>query len=192
MVVSPVIGAVLYVWLHDRRSAERVIDVLVLWVVPPLVAWQIIPHAWERRTLWPLAAAAAGMLVLNLLERSSRRIAPHADNVAIAVGLASIAVHALLEGGALVPGQARSSFLVAVALHRVGVGFMIWWLISPRHGAKLAGIAVGSLVLASVVGSLLGSRIFHAHSPASDLYLAFVAGSLLHVIFHQGRADHRH
>jgi hypothetical protein len=49
------------------------------------------------------------------------------------------------------------------------------------------------VVLATLAGYGVGSGVLgHAHRQGIELYQAFVSGSLVHVVFHQGRHDHRH
>jgi hypothetical protein len=75
----------------------------------------------------------------------------------------------------------------------VPVGLVIWWLIRPRHGIGLASLGIATTVLATLAGFGVGGEILgDAHGPMVELYQAFVSGSLVHVVFHQGRHDHSH
>lgn len=192
---APVLGPVLYAMFHGGDRAVQLVDRFVYVSVPALVAWQVAPFAIERGTLLVLGAVAGGFLVPTLFERASRSLEAHADNLAIVVGLSGLVIHAALEGAAFAPlgTPADTAFGLAVALHRVPVGLIIWWLIRPRHGIAAAAAGVGSLLLATLVGVALGSEfIGPTHSSGTELYQAFVSGSLVHVVFHQGRHDHDH
>ena len=190
--LAPVVGVFLYIWLHNRPSTIRAIDAVVLWILPVLVAVHVLPHAWAERHIAPLIAVLLGAGVLYVIEKISRSLARHADDLAIVLGVLSIAVHALLEGGALTPATASAPFAIAVILHRVAVGLLIWWLLEPRHGVGLAMAGVGAILVATTIGFAAGTEILPDGHGAIELYQAFVAGSLLHVVFHQGRRDHRH
>jgi len=171
------------------------VDGFVYLAVPALVAVQILPHAVSERDVTLVFLAAAGALVPTAFERFSRSLAHHTDDLAILVGVSGLVVHATLEGAALAPPSGRVEPLLgwAVILHRVPVGLVIWWLIRPRHGIPLASLGVGSLVLATLAGAALGHELTGpGHGEGFDHYAAFVAGTLLHVVFHQGRHDHRH
>ena len=79
------------------------------------------------------------------------------------------------------------------------VGFLLisdlrlWWLICPRFGSGWAAAGVGSIVLATLGGYVLGAEVLGGmHSAGAELYQAFVSGSLVHVVYHQGRHDHDH
>ncbi len=190
--LAPVAGVLLYVWLHGRPNTMRAIDTVVLVALPVLVAVQVLPHAWTERRIAPLIAVLLGGGVLYLVERISRSMARHTDNLAILLGVFSMAVHALLEGGALMPATASAPFTFAVILHRVAVGLLVWWLLEPRHGVAVAMAGVGAILVATTIGFAAGTEILPDGHAAIELYQAFVAGSLLHVVFHQGRRDHQH
>ena len=192
---APVLGALVYGALHHRPVATRLVDGLVYLAVPILVALQVLPDSWSPRELWILAAVALGAGLYFLLERASKALAKHADNLALLVTLSGLLLHAFLEGAALRSGDALEDtfFVVAVFLHRLPVGLIIWWLIRPRHGPLLASVGIGSIVAATLAGAAGGGLVASVEPGAGlELYQAFVAGSLLHVVFHQGRSDHRH
>ena len=192
---APVAGPVLYGVLHDQPKATRFVDGFVYLAVPTLVAWQVLAFTWEQRSGLAIAAVAAGLLIPVGMERISNVFEDHADKAALVVGLSGLLLHALLEGTALAPGSEAIAipFALAVIVHRVPVGLVIWWLIRPRYGASAAGTGVGLVVLATLAGFGVGAELLgDAHGRGIELYQAFVSGSLVHVVFHQGRHDHRH
>jgi hypothetical protein len=193
--VAPLLGPVLYRALHDRPRAVQAVDNFVYVAVPLLVAWQVLPHAWEDRNLVALLAVTGGFLLPALIERVSHALAEQTDNLAMVVGLSGLVLHAMLEGTALVPGVTAvdATFAAAVILHRIPVSLVIWWLIRPRFGTTAAAAGVGSIVLATLAGYGLGTEFLaDVHGSGAELYQAFVSGSLVHVVFHQGRHDHDH
>lgn len=195
VLAAPAAGPALYRILHGHPRAARVVDGSVYVAVPALVAWQVLPHAWAERSLLAIGAVGVGLLLPLGMERVSRALAPRTDDVALLAGLSGIVVHALLEGAALVPGSdegVATPLALAVVLHRIPVGLVIWWLIRPRHGVAAASAGVGSLILATLVGFGLGGLLGEAHGSAAEIYQALVSGSLVHVVFHQGRHDHDH
>lgn len=193
-VLAPILGPLLYRLLHPRPGAVRLVDGSVYLLVPILVAWQVLPHAWEHRHIEPVVAVIAGFILPALIERASHRLADQTDNLAIVVWLSGLALHALLEGAAFAgPGDIEAPFGLAVVLHRIPVGLVIWWLIRPRFGTTLAAVGVASLVVATLAGFGLGTELLgDAHGSGADLFQAFVGGTLVHVVFHQGRHDHDH
>ena len=187
-VAAPAFGALLYGWLHERPETVRYLDGLMYVAVPGLVAWQVLPHAWAQHGLFAILVMAAGMATPNLIERLSRALAPHTDNLAILGGLTGLGLHAFLEGAALTPAGASVS--AAVVLHRVPVGLVIWWMLRPRHGFAAGALGIGGIGAATLAGYAAGAELLHGSGV--ELYQAFVGGSLLHVVFHQSRHDHRH
>ncbi len=193
--LAPLLGPVLYRALHDRPLAVRAVDNFVYVAVPLLVAWQVLPHAWEDQNVFLVLAVIVGFLLPALIEQASHVLAEQTDNLAMVVGLSGLVLHALLEGTALVPGAApvEPPFAAAVILHRIPVSLVVWWLIRPRFGATAAAAGVGSIVLATLAGYGLGHELLaNVHGSGAELYQAFVSGSLVHVVFHQGRHDHDH
>jgi len=194
--VAPLAGPLLYGVLHDRPRAARVLDRTVYVLVPLLVAWQIVPEAWERRSMWPLAAVTVGVFVPAWIERVSHALSHRTDSVALVVGLSGLLLHSLLEGAALAPldaGAAGLALALAVTLHRIVEGLVVWWLLRPRYGVGTATAGIALLLAATGGGFTLGLELLgNVETAGVALYQAFVAGSLVHVVFHQGRHDHTH
>lgn len=190
--LAPLAGALIYVTLHDRARTVRLLDTAVVVALPVLVAVQVVPHAWAERSPVPLVVVALGAGLLAAVERLSHTLARYTDDVTILFAVLGIVLHAVLEGGALTAG-ASPAFVVAVVVHRVAVGLLIWWLVVPRHGTVPAMVGVAAIICATVAGYLAGTAVM-ADVPFVDprLVEAFVAGTLLHVVLHQGREDHRH
>ena len=190
---APLLAPVLYRVLHDRPSAVETFDKFVYLAVPMLVAWQVLPHAWEERNVLLILAVTGGLVLPILVERDFQSIADETDNLAIAAGLSGLVLHALLEGAALTPTSPDPPLVAAIILHRIPMSLVIWWLIFPRFGTKKAAAGIGLLVLATLAGYSLGSEFLSGlQGDGPALYQAFVSGSLIHVVFHQGRHDHDH
>jgi len=159
------------------------------------VGLQVLPAAWEHRSLLVLAALLVGVTVPTLLERASHALHRHTDSAALVVGLSGFLLHTLLEGAALVPreGGVPATFALAVILHQIPVGLVVWWLLRPRYGPAIASGGVGSIVLGTLAGYGLGAEVLGGlHGTAAAAFQAFVSGTLVHVVFHQGRHDHAH
>ena len=192
---APAAGPALYGVLHDHPKAVRLVDGFVYLAVPALVAWQIVPFAWEQRSVAVIVAVAAGLLLPAGMERASQLLERHTDQLALLVGLSGLVLHALLEGAAFAPGTGGvgTPFALAVIVHRIPVGLVIWWLLRPRYGVAAASAGVGSVVIATLAGYGVGTEfVGDVHGPGLEVYQAFVSGSLVHVVFHQGRHDHTH
>jgi hypothetical protein len=194
-VTAPALGPALYWMLHPRPRAVRAVDGFVYVAVPALVAWQVLPHAWADRSLAMIVALVLGFMLPGAIERASHALAEQTDNLAIVVGISGIVLHAGLEGTGLVPTSGASDlpFALAVTVHRIPVGLVLWWLIRPRFGVMAAAAAVGSVMVATLAGYAVGAELLgDGHHAGFEVYQAFVSGSLVHVVFHQGRHDHEH
>ena len=190
--LAPFAGVLIYVAMHRRARTVRLLDTAVIVALPLLVAVQVVPHAWAERSLLPVVVVALGAGLVAVVERLSHNLARYADDVTIVFVVAGIAVHALLEGSALTAG-ASTAFVFAVVVHRVAVGLLIWWLVVPRHGVRAAGTGVAAIMGATLVGYVVGAGVMaDVRFVDRGLLEAFVAGTLLHVVLHRGREDHRH
>jgi hypothetical protein len=192
---APLLAPFLYRVLHDQPSAVETFDKFVYLAVPILVGWQVLPHAWEEQNALLILAVTCGVILPILVERAFQSMADETDNIAIVAGLSGLALHALLEGAALTPGSTPpdTPLVAAIMLHRIPMSLVIWWLVFPRFGTKKAATGIGLLVLATLAGYSLGSEFLSGlEGDSAALYQAFVSGSLIHVVFHQGRHDHDH
>lgn len=199
---APAVGVLLYAWLHERQRLARIVDGFVYVAVPLLIGWQVVPRSWSWPAMLPLAAVVLGLAAVTAVDRAlgrfaARAYAARADDTAILTGLSGVALHAMAEGAAFVPSATgvppTIAFATAVALHRVLVGLLIWWLVRPRHGPLLAWLGVATVPVATLAGYLFASQFGSiGEGSGAVLYRAFVAGTLLHVVFHQGRRDHDH
>lgn len=192
---APAAGPLLYALLHEHPAAVRLVDGFVYLAVPLLVAWQVVPHAWEERSVVALVAVGVGFLVPAVVERVSHALERHTDHVALVVGLSGLLLHGVLEGAGFAPttGGVPVAFALAVILHRIPVGLVVWWLIRPRYGRLAAATGVGLVVVTTLAGYAVGMEVLgDVHGTGVQLYQAFVSGSLVHVVFHQGRHDHTH
>jgi zinc transporter ZupT len=192
---APAAGPLLYRALHPHPRAVHLVDGGVYLAVPILVALQVLPHAWEDRSILALAALVVGFLLPAAVERLSHALDERTDNVALVVGLSGLVLHSVLEGGGFAPAGdgVAAPFALAVTLHRIPVGLVIWWLIRPRFGQGWAAFGVGSMILGTLAGYGLGAELLVGMEESGvHLYQAFVSGSLVHVVYHQGRHDHDH
>ncbi len=181
------VGPVAYRSLSGRPHALALLDGLVYVAVPGLVLLHLAPEVLGERHLLPLVAMALGVFAPLWLEHQTHRVGERADHAALVLGISGLALHALLEGAAL-QGIALDGDLAlggAVLLHRVPVGLAVWWLLRPRVGVGLSGVAIGGLMAATLVGwGAGGSLVAMLEGEIVHLYEAFVGGTLVHVIFH--------
>lgn len=188
-VLPPFLGAALYTGLHGHPVGARVVDRALLFAVPLLLGWHVVEHGLEEAGWAVFPALVVGAAVPWAIARLSRGAANRTDELSLVAGLSGLALHALFEG-AVLPG-ADASLTVAVAVHKAPVGFIVWWMIRPRYGKAWGFGALSALAAATLAGAAAGGALESWSGSGTELYQAFVSGSLLHVVLHQSRRDHR-
>ncbi len=188
-----VVGALLYIFFHGRIETRVGLDRIVFFVLPVLVGWDAISDILTEGDWLPFLAILVGFGVLHLIERVFLSLGERLDDAAIFLGMASLALHALVEGGALIPG-ASQSYVVAVVLHRIPVGLLVFWFLQPKYGNWVPFGVLTALITATCVGFAIGLEVFS--NPEAYTYLhvfnAFAGGTLLHCAYHIGRHRHQH
>lgn len=190
-------GPLIYRFALSRRWMLSLLDGFIFVTITGLVVFYILPGNIELAGWWAIPAASIGMFGPSLSERLFHRKAEEAHLAALVLGLSGIVLHSFVDGAALVDStgghpHGRDSLLpTAIILHQLPVALTIWWLLRPIYGF---GTAMGVLALvggAIAAGYGFGSFFLSALSGSGlGLFEAFVAGSLLHVVFHQPHADH--
>lgn len=187
---SLLVGPALYVMARRRDVMLSLMDGFIFVTITGLVLLYILPDTFANGG-WPtLIFAITGLFGPTFLESFSRKAARKTHLAALILGLAGLALHALVDGTALSPTLTSSANGVllpfAVIIHRFPVGLTIWWLLRPSFGTRAALSVLGLVALATVVGFSLGSFLTEGLSSSGMAWFqAFVAGSLLHVVFHQ-------
>ncbi len=188
-IAAPFLGAALYRWLHGRAGIARAVDIVLLFGVPIIVGWHVLDHLVAESGWAVLPALAAGAGLPWGIERLWRSMASRVDDISLLAGLSGLALHVVVESTAL---SSAGGLGLAVVLHRAPVGFVIWWMIRPRYGTGKA-VAALTLIAVGTLTGYLAADAFEGHlGLEGGLFQAFVGGSLLHVLLHQVRRDHRH
>lgn len=197
--VATAAGPLLYDVLHERPRLTSVVDGFVYAAVPVLVAWQILSLARDRRSVLPVLLVGVGFLLPLLVGRASQSLRRRTDVVTLLAGLSGLLLHTLFDGAALAPlapPQSTAALKLAVILHRLLEGLVVWWILRPGRGVAAAVAGVGAVLLTTTFGFALGRELLGGDAVSggtlASVYQALVAGSLLHVIFHQGRHAHTH
>ncbi|MBI5537306.1 MAG: permease [Deltaproteobacteria bacterium] len=185
---------------RTARGALDVIDGFVLVTISGIVLLHIIPHSVESQGWIAVLVALAGLLGPGMTERVMGKLAKPAHALAVLLAVVAVALHTFMDGAALggsviTQGQHQSeTFALAVILHRLPEGLMIWWLVSPAFGPWVAA-GLLALVGASTTAGFFGGQavLMGAATRWIALFQALVAGSLLHVVTHRPHpAGHDH
>jgi len=195
LAVSPLIAGFM---LRHRHWVDA-LDGFVFTAVGFMIVGHILPECVESAGYGVLFLALFGLLGPLMVERTLKGAAAKAHMTALVLGLIGVFIHGIADGVILggfgvedAHGAAGESGLwlpLAVVIHRLPVGLMIWWLLRENFG-KAVAISVLVAVGAGTIGGYYGVDHWTYTVEGSWLvyFEALVAGSLLHVVFHR----HKH
>src|SRR6188508_1658656 len=151
--------------------------------VAGLALVHIIPHAVATAGPWAMLVAGVGFIGPGLVEHRLERAARQTHTAALVVALAGLTVHEFFDGvglaSAFYGSEGVSLLAIAVILHRLPIAITIWWLLAPTRGPRLAGLVLGALGAATVLGYFSGDAVADAVDARwLGLLEALIAGSL--------------
>jgi hypothetical protein len=182
--------------------ASAFIDGFVFITVAGLFLFGVLPEA--SRVAGPVAwaCAAAGFVLPVVLESGFVRAARQAHRAILALGVAGLVLHQLLDGVALVSGDASAAhghaghgddLALAVVVHNLPVGVAVWFLLAPNFGVWRTLAVFAVLAGGTVAGFLMGpGMLVTLEAPGVAAAQALLAGSILHVVLHGMSTPHRH
>jgi len=195
-IISLFIGPILYQWLRRGGFAAKAFDSLVIAVLILLMALFLIPESWATLGYSSIALILAGYLAPGLLEQLIKKAAHTLHMVSLLLALAGLALHAMLDGAALNTGGGAmaSNLSLAIVIHRFGVGMMIWMMVQPLFGRRMALIVLGFAALATVGGYLLSEKLLGLEGDyAMSVIQALIIGMIVHSLIHRSHgANHHH
>jgi uncharacterized membrane protein YraQ (UPF0718 family) len=136
-----------------------------------------------------------GALLPYLAERAFHSYEKATHSGVLVLALSGIFIHTLLDGVAVSSSSAHNdsgqALALAVILHRLPVGLLIWWALKPLTSIRTIVGVLLFMCLGTIAGFTLGEiELPFAHSAGLSYFQSLVTGSLLHVLFH--RHIHRH
>ena len=194
-IISLFVGPLLYLWLRRGGSIARAFDTLIVVVLVVLMAFLLIPESWTQLGYWSVALILTGYLVPGLLEQMIKKSAHTFHIVSLVLALLGLALHALLDGAVLtaVHGAVNSNLSLAIVLHRFGVGMMLWMMVQPAFGKRVAFAVLGFVALATVGGYLLSEIVLGLEGDGSmSVIQALIIGMILHSLIHRSHGAHHH
>ena len=190
----------LLAYASRRSDALRSgLDGFVYVAIAGLVLTQILPEALALCGWIFLLPFLGGLILPGLFERALVRRAPQAHAITLFIGLVGLVVHNAVDGLALLGSGvhaahdgvahdrdgAQLSLGLAVALHQLPVGLMVWLLLRPNYGRLVAALVLAALCAATAAGYFFGEGLVdEIESRWSGMLQALVGGSLLHVVMH--------
>ncbi|MEJ2384342.1 MAG: hypothetical protein P8Y54_08070 [Xanthomonadales bacterium] len=187
-------GPLLFQWLKTSHVLARTLDRVVVAVLVVLVVVLLIPEIVE-----PLGWAALGLVLLGyllpgVLERLVKQAAETLHLMSLYVALAGLLLHAMLDGAGLAGSHLHhsSGLGAAIILHRFGMGMMLWMIIQPVFGARVAWATLFGMAAVTVLGYEFSGRLLPL---AGDRVIvgvqAVIIGTIIHGLVHREHV-HRH
>ena len=176
--------------------AAKAFDSLIIAVLMLLMAFFLIPESWVELGYTAILLILAGYLAPGLLEHLIKKAAHTLHMVSLVLALAGLAAHSMLDGAALNTGgdAIATNLSLAIVIHRFGVGMMIWMMVQPLFGRRVAFGVLGFASLATVGGYLLSEKLLGLEgTQAMSVIQALIIGMIVHSLIHRSHgAVHKH
>ncbi len=188
-------GPLIYAVAHKRPSLLAFLDGFVLVSIAGLVLLDVVPGAVVDGGPWSAAFLLLGLLGPTIFEHLLSRARRGAHIAALALAILGLVLHSMADGAALSPlGEEalhrHEALALAVAIHSIPVGLVVWWLMAPVFGPLLPSLAIGAMCLGTIAGYRWGIELNAVMGlQASAWFQALVAGSILHVVFGRPHLD---
>ena len=185
LLVASCVALVIAPWLSrvaDRNGlAMGFLDGFVYVAIGGLVLSTVLPEAVALSGWSALLLAVVGLAGPLFVERWLHKAASAAHTTALGLALLGFVVHCILDGMAIATSGADNPLNVglplAVVLHRLPIGFVVWWLLEPTFGRKVAwGVLLG--ICAATVTGYVVTPDSHASTPSWVGLLEGLVGGL--------------
>lgn len=179
-------GPLLYALARRRPAFLAFLDGFVLVSIAGLVLLEVLPGAYGEGGAWSLAFVALGALGPSLVERTLHEARREAHLATLALAVLGLVLHSVGDGVALSPGHSHvhEALGIAVVVHSVPVGLVVWWVMVPVFGRGLPALTLALMCAATVGGYLFGQELGTVLGTSVFAWFqALVAGSILHVVF---------
>lgn len=186
-----VVGPLLYPIFQTRRYLYRLLDGFIVIVIGGIVLFEVLPGVLAHHMIAGLILLFLGMMGPTILEKLFHNVAGQVHRAAVVIGIIGLIGHAFVDGIVLselpLVGESGQGLLgIGVILHRLPVGFTIWWLLRPKYSQTTAYAVLGLMMLGTLGGYSVGFEAEHlASGTAALLFQAFAAGTILHVVIHR-------
>jgi uncharacterized protein len=199
-------GPLLYALARPRPALLAFLDGFVLVSIAGLVLLEVVPGAYGDGGAWSLAFLALGAIGPTLVEQGLERARREAHLATLALAVVGLVLHSLGDGAALAPveagaahaghGHAHEALGIAIVVHSVPVGLVVWWIMAPVFGRGLPALTLALMAGGTLIGYGFGLELNAVlGAQAFAWFQALVAGSILHVVFGRPHleedSDHR-
>ena len=188
-------GPLLYHWMRQGGLIAKTIDRLIVAVLVLVVGFLLVPEVVRGLGLIAILLIFAGYLVPGLLESGIKGAAHTFHLVSLVLALAGLALHAMLDGAGLAGSElsAHDNLALAIILHRLGVGLVLWLIVQPAFGSRMALFVLVLVAATTVLGFSLSEWVLPlAGDDAVMIIQALIIGTIVHSLVHRGHMQHEH
>ena len=184
-------GPLLYAFARTRPAVLAFLDGFVLVSIAGLVLLEVLPGAYGEGGAWSLGFLALGAIGPSLVEHGLHHARRKAHLATLALAILGLLLHSIGDGVALAPGHggdhahhAHDALAIAVIVHSVPVGLVVWWVMAPVFGPRWPAVTLALMCAGTVAGYVFGLELNEVIGErAFAWFQALVAGSILHVVF---------
>lgn len=185
--VALLAGPVLFHFLSQQKWLLGFFDAVLYLFIFVAVFLVILPEVVVNTGKMCVLIFLAGIFIPTLAEKAIHYKAHKIHSFVLILGIVGLAIHIVTDGMALIePFNHHTMLPATVILHRIPVGFAIWWLIRPTFGLTVSIVIFALMVGFTLAGYYIGEHFVHLVSlDIINYFQAFVAGSILHIVFHR-------
>ncbi len=182
-------GPLLYQWIQQGGWFARTLDRTIVILLVIIISVFLIPEIIEPLGWTALALVLTGYALPGLLEKIVTRAAETFHMLSLYLALAGLLLHALLDGAGLAGSKlgAGTGLATVIILHRFGVGLMLWMIIQPVFGKRMAWLTLFALAGATILGYEFSERVLpFAGAQIVTMIQALIIGTIIHSLIHRG------
>lgn len=154
-------------------------------IIAALVGLDIIPRLLHTTGPEIILVILFGLALPRLIEKLVHKD-KEIHKIAVLAGTIGLIIHTLADGAALTMHSAEQNLAIGVAIHRIPIGLFVWWFVKPNFGTIAAYLMLAIIAISTLFGfNFADSLTTTLHSSSVAYFQAFVAGTLIHVLFHK-------
>lgn len=182
-------GPLCYLWLQERRALAQAFDRALVGALLLVIALLLIPEMFEVLSWAAPLLIGLGYLLPGALERLIRRAAQQLHLASLVAAAAGLVIHAMLDGAGLAGSKLQGSLGLAlvIVIHRFGVGMILWMIMRPAFGRRVAWLTLGGVAAATIVGFEFSELLLPmAGGWGIAAFQAVIIGTIVHSLIHRG------
>ena len=188
-------GPLLFQWVSSSHPLARALDRAIVAVLVVLVVILLIPDIIEPLGLWAPGFLIVGYLLPGLLERVIKRAAETLHLLSLYVALIGLILHAVLDGAGLAGSEMRdnSGLAAAIILHRFSMGLVLWLIMQPAFGNRVAWATLFAMAAATIIGFEFSERLLpYADDTVIAAMQGVIVGTIIHSLVHREHVHRDH